>query len=77
MTAIKMLGFGKKKTMDMTEGGIAKNILIFALPLLVGNLFQQLYNLVDTWVIGQTGNIFISFSEKGSNTTLLPRERIV
>lgn len=56
MTAIKKLGFGKKKTMDMTEGGIAKNILIFALPLLVGNLFQQLYNLVDTWVIGQTGN---------------------
>lgn len=56
MEAIKRLGFGKKKTMDMTKGGIAKNIIVFALPLLVGNLFQQLYNLVDTWVIGQTGN---------------------
>lgn len=40
----------------MTEGGIAGNLLKFALPLLVGNLFQQLYNMVDTWVIGQTGD---------------------
>ena len=65
MTAIKRLGFGKKKTMDMTQGGIAKNILLFALPLLVGNLFQQLYNLVDTWVIGQTGNT-AAFAAVGS-----------
>ncbi len=56
MTAIKRLNFFKKNNMDMTQGSIVKNILIFALPLLVGNLFQQLYNLVDTWVIGQTGN---------------------
>ena len=41
---------------DMTEGGIARTLLLFALPLLAGNLFQQLYNMVDTWVIGQTGN---------------------
>ncbi len=39
----------------MTTGSIAGNLLKFALPLLVGNLFQQLYNMVDTWVIGQTG----------------------
>ena len=45
-----------RHTMDMTQGSIAKNIIIFALPLLIGNLFQQLYNLVDTWVIGQTDN---------------------
>ena len=56
MEALKKVRFGKKTTMDMTKGSIAKNILLFALPLLVGNLFQQLYNLVDTWVIGQTGN---------------------
>ena len=65
MTAIKKLAFGKKKTMDMTQGSIAKNILLFALPLLVGNLFQQLYNLVDTWVIGQTGNT-AAFAAVGS-----------
>ncbi len=36
----------------MTEGNITKHILTFALPLLVGNIFQQLYNTVDTWVVG-------------------------
>ena len=56
MEALKKLRFGKKTTMDMTQGSIVKNILLFAFPLLIGNLFQQLYNLVDTWVIGQTGN---------------------
>ena len=65
MEALKRLGFGKKKAMDMTHGSIAKNIIIFALPLLVGNLFQQLYNLVDTWVIGQTGNT-AAFAAVGS-----------
>ena len=39
----------------MTTGSIAGNLLRFAIPLLIGNLFQQLYNMVDTWVIGQTG----------------------
>ena len=42
--------------MDMTTGSIAKNLFTFAVPLLIGNLFQQLYNMVDTWVIGQTGD---------------------
>ena len=56
MEALKKIRFGKKTTMDMTQGSIMKNILLFAFPLLIGNLFQQLYNLVDTWVIGQTGN---------------------
>ncbi|MBQ8862380.1 MAG: MATE family efflux transporter, partial [Clostridia bacterium] len=41
----------------MTQGSIVKNILLFAFPLLLGNLFQQLYNMVDVWVIGQTGNV--------------------
>ncbi len=40
----------------MTQGSIIGNLFRFALPLLVGNLFQQLYNMVDTWVIGQTGD---------------------
>ena len=46
---------GKKRDMDMTKGSIVKNLLTFAFPLLLGNLFQQLYNMVDTYVIGQTG----------------------
>lgn len=42
----------KKKTVDMTQGNITRHIISFALPLLVGNVFQQLYNTVDTWVVG-------------------------
>lgn len=47
---------GRRRDVNMTEGGIMKNLLRFAFPLLLGNLFQQLYNMVDTWVIGQTDN---------------------
>ncbi|MBE5781924.1 MAG: MATE family efflux transporter [Clostridiales bacterium] len=36
----------------MTEGNIFKHMITFALPLLMGNLFQQLYNMVDAWVVG-------------------------
>ena len=36
----------------MTEGNILKTLLRFALPLFLGNLFQQLYNTVDSLVVG-------------------------
>ncbi len=42
----------KGRDVDMTQGNITKHIISFALPLLVGNIFQQLYNTVDTWVVG-------------------------
>ena len=38
--------------MNMTEGPIAKNIVMFAIPLFLGNLFQQLYNTADAFVVG-------------------------
>lgn len=38
---------------DLTQGSIPKGLLAFALPLILGNLLQQLYNLADTWVVGQ------------------------
>ena len=38
---------------DLTEGPITGNLLRFALPLMVGNLMQQLYNVCDTWVVGR------------------------
>ena len=41
------------KDVDMTEGSITRHIILFALPLLMGNIFQQLYNMVDTWVVGK------------------------
>ena len=41
-----------KRITDMTQGSPWKHILTFTLPLLVGNLFQQFYNLVDSVVVG-------------------------
>lgn len=41
------------KTKDMTQGAPLGLILTFALPLMVGNIFQQLYTVVDTMVVGQ------------------------
>ena len=38
---------------DMTVGNPAGHILYFALPLLVGSLLQQFYNMVDSWVVGR------------------------
>ncbi len=52
MTAIKRFFFQKKQDVDMTQGSIFKHLLLFAIPLLLGNLFQQFYNMVDTWVVG-------------------------
>ena len=41
------------KVTNMTQGNPGKIIFIFALPLMVGNVFQQLYTVVDTMVVGQ------------------------
>ena len=41
-----------KRSMRMTEGNIWKQIILFAVPMLIGNLFQQLYNTVDSMVVG-------------------------
>ena len=38
--------------MDMTYGSIPKLLLTFAVPLLLGNIFQMLYNTVDSIVVG-------------------------
>ena len=38
---------------DMTKGNPFKLIILFSIPLLIGNLFQQFYNLVDTIIVGQ------------------------
>ncbi|MDE6838191.1 MAG: hypothetical protein K2P33_07310, partial [Acutalibacter sp.] len=43
----------KTKTRDMTTGSITAGLWLFAVPLMLGNVLQQLYNLVDTWVVGR------------------------
>lgn len=44
----------KKAVKSLTEGNPLKLILQFAFPLLLGNLFQQTYNIVDAAIVGQT-----------------------
>jgi len=39
---------------DLTQGSPAKQILFFTIPLVIGKLFQQLYNFSDTVIVGQT-----------------------
>lgn len=40
-------------TNDMTKGSPSKLLLYFSIPILIGNLFQQLYNMVDTIIVGK------------------------
>ena len=42
----------RNASLDMTHGNITKHLLQFAFPLLIGNIFQQLYNTVDTVIVG-------------------------
>ena len=45
------------RTKDMTQGSPTKLILLFTLPILAGNIFQQLYSLVDTLVVGRVEGV--------------------
>lgn len=40
------------KKIDMTQGSIMKLVILFALPICAGNILQQLYNTVDTMIVG-------------------------
>lgn len=42
-----------KKNVDMTEGVIWKQLLLFSIPLSLGDLLQQLYNTVDSVIVGR------------------------
>ena len=44
---------GDEKTVDMTSGNPARLIIRFSIPLIIGNLFQQAYTLVDRIIVGQ------------------------
>lgn len=72
-TAVKKPAFGRRKDVDMTQGSIFKHLLTFAVPLLIGNIFQQFYNMVDTWVVGNYVNdeAFAAVGTMGPITYLL------
>ena len=57
-----------KTTRDMTEGTIWKHLISFAFPLLMGNIFQQLYNTVDSIVVGN----FVGADALGAVTSTIP-----
>ncbi len=40
-------------TKDLTKGNVSKTLLLFALPMIIGNIFQQLYNIADTIIVGR------------------------
>ncbi len=42
-----------RERVSLTEGTIWKNLLLFTLPIFLGNVFQQLYNTVDAWIVGR------------------------
>lgn len=43
----------KDRTLNMTEGSPLRLLVVFALPMLIGNIFQQVYNLVDSVIVGR------------------------
>ena len=47
------MGMLRRKDMDMTQGTIWRQLVAFAIPMAIGLIFQQLYNTVDTIVVGQ------------------------
>ena len=53
---------------DMTDGIIWKQLINFAFPLLIGNIFQQLYNTVDSVVVGN----FVGADALGAVTSTVP-----
>ena len=63
----------QKKTRLMTEGSIWKNILLFSMPLILGNLLQQLYNTADSIIVGNFlgSNALAAVGSSGSPIYLL------
>lgn len=41
------------RTIDLTKGNITKTMILFALPMILGNLLQQMYNIADTLIVGR------------------------
>ena len=59
-----------KKERYLTSGNITSGLWAFAVPLMLGNLIQQFYNLADTWIVGRyIGNI--GLAAVGSSYTLM------
>ncbi|MBQ7561641.1 MAG: MATE family efflux transporter [Synergistaceae bacterium] len=60
--------FSASTVRDMTEGVIWRHLISFAFPLFIGNIFQQLYNTVDSIVVGN----FVGADALGAVTSTMP-----
>lgn len=61
------------QNVNLTEGSIVKGLIGFAVPLFLGQLLQQLYNMADAWVVGNfaENDAFAAVSSGGSLTFLI------
>ena len=68
-----MENISKSRALDFTEGIIWKKLLIFVIPILIGNMFQQLYMTVDAIVVGQfTGKVGLAAIDAVGSLIRLP-----
>ena len=58
----------KKAVVDLTNGSIVKGMISFAVPVFLGQLLQQFYNMADAWVVGNfaDNDAFAAVSSAGS-----------
>ena len=73
---MKMLGKSRRggsTSVDLTQGVIWKQIMTFSIPLFMGQLLQQFYNVVDAWVVGNfaDNDSFAAVSSAGNMTFLV------
>lgn len=63
----------KARTVDLTRGSIVRGLIAFAIPLFLGQLLQQLYNMADAWVVGNfaDNDAFAAVSLSGNVTFLI------
>ena len=63
----------KSKSLDMTQGEPAKLLILFAIPMLIGSVFQLMYNMTDTVVVGRFVSVdaLAAIGATSSTTSLL------
>ena len=65
----------RRRTMDLTTGSVAKKLLVFAFPIILSNLLQQLYTVADRVVVGQFAQngtaALAAVGSTGSTTSLV------
>ena len=61
------------QSLDLTKDSIVKGMIRFAIPLFLGQLLQQFYNMADAWVVGNfaDNDAFAAVSSGGSLTFLI------